>query len=213
MGVPEQIITGQSSAPVVKLYQSIFFIVVSANCHKQRSVHIQDSVVIGFWLTHLQTDTHCPIQLPRNVFEQVCADMHHFPTFGDLLRRRQEIRTEWDIFRRIRPDHPTVRAMAAANVDYNLTGYAIVSLCLPSKCQCNGSTAANANLNTILSLWHRWRSIPKSTAPVVVERGLFLQGWLTSTSSYFPRPLRREGERISFAIFCLVDISSIGHTN
>lgn len=162
LGVPEQIVTGQSSHPVIKL--------------------IQDAVVVAFWLTHVQTDTHCPPVLPRHIIHQLAADMEHFPTFGDLLQRQDQIRTEWDAFQRRQPDHPTVRAMAAAGIDYMDTGYAVFSLCLPATC-CYRSPGGNPiQSNELLALWHRRRALPRSIAEVVVERGLFLQGWLGSST-------------------------------
>ena len=47
MAVSEQVVTGQSGSPVVRL--------------------IQDAVVVVFWLTHLQPESHCPVELPRSI--------------------------------------------------------------------------------------------------------------------------------------------------
>ena len=164
LGVPEQIVTGQSSAPVVRL--------------------IQDAVVVAFWLTDPQRATHGPLCLAQGgVFEQLASDMQHFPTFGDLLRRRAEIAREWDAFRTAQPDHPTVRALTAAGLDYNRTGHALLSLCLPSGCTFLGPTdaAAAGPGGRLAAAWHRGRHLPRSSARVEVRRGLYLQGWLNSS--------------------------------
>ena len=55
MSVTEQVVTGQSGTPVVKL--------------------IQDAVVVVHWLTHLQPKTHCPMELDTGVFSQIAADL------------------------------------------------------------------------------------------------------------------------------------------
>lgn len=162
VSIPEQIVTGQSSTPVVKL--------------------IQDAVVVSFWLTDLQRHTHCPIELSRSVFEQMAADIPHFETFGDLRLRQAEIATAWSAFQRSEPDHPTVRAMAAAGMDYTRSGFAMLSLCLPSDCHFTGKVSASSGPGGRLALaWHRLRGIPSSSSTVVIRNGLFLQGWVNTT--------------------------------
>lgn len=128
-------------------------------------------------LTHLQPETHCPQVLPRAMVEQLAADMDHFVLFGDLLKRMAQVRAEWDTFRLDHPENPTVRALAAAGVDYDRTGFFILSLCLPAGCCYRHAGAVN---NRLARLWHRRRAIPANTGEVIVEHGIFVQGWLTS---------------------------------
>lgn len=115
--------------------------------------------------------------LSRTVFDQLALDLPIFPTLGDLVLRRQQLRNEWNAFRRQRPDpslcvmkdpchpdHPTVRAMATAGIDYNQTGFALFSLCLPETCNYR-STAATANRLAC----HRW--LWSTTGPLVSGTG------------------------------------------
>ena len=84
--------------------------------------------------THPQPQHHCPVQLSRAEFEQLAADLGHFETFGDLLLRWQQVQTSWERLCNTEPTHPTVRAFAAARLDYKYSGYALLSLCLPAGC-------------------------------------------------------------------------------
>ena len=91
MGVPEQIVTGQCSAPVIKLIQvQVRF--------RRGSALARDAVVVAFWLTDLQKGTHCPIDLGRAVFDQIAADMNHVNDFGDLIIRQRQIQDDWNRF-------------------------------------------------------------------------------------------------------------------
>lgn len=104
LALREQVVTGQSGSPVVRLPRMY--------AHMHTSVCIQDAVAVAFWLTHLQPTTHCPLTLSRAVFEQVAADVD----LPSVHARLQCIRTLWET--RIPGDHPMKRAMAAAGVDY-----------------------------------------------------------------------------------------------
>ena len=55
MSVPEQIITGQASSPVIKLTPPPLSSDEEWECDT-----IQDAVVVTFWLTQLQPGSHCP---------------------------------------------------------------------------------------------------------------------------------------------------------
>ena len=152
LSVPEQIVTGQSGSPVVR--------------------PIQDAIAAAHWLTQLDPRTHCPAELPRQTFEQIAADID-----VDLHFRLAGIRSAWDRMRRERPDHPLVRAAAAAGVDYMRTGYCLFSLCLPAECFFRGREPATARLVTMYRLARR---LPPWVVAVDVHRGLFLGGILTS---------------------------------
>ena len=43
-------------------------------------------------LTHLQPETHCPLEMNRHTFEQIAADLD----VPDLLVRLMEVRDHWD---------------------------------------------------------------------------------------------------------------------
>ena len=152
MAVSEQVVTGQSGAPVVRL--------------------IQDAVVVSFWLTHIQTRTHCPMQFERGTFEQIAADIE---VNGSFFERMQEIRTAW--YQLVDPPHPMKRAMAAAGVDYMRSGYAIFSLCLPSGCIFRGPIPSTERLVT---LYYKHRHIPRQSLGIDVQFGIFLGGVITS---------------------------------
>ena len=156
LSVSEQIVTGQSGSPVVKL--------------------IQDAVVVAFWLTQIDPKTHCPRTLGRAIVSQVAIDLPDVHKTGTLARLLQ-IREDWTAFRLHHPDHPTVRAMAIAGVDYNTTGYAVLSLCLPPACVFSGR---NTNTNRLVTMYRRARHLPAHMVPIDVRGGLFLGGWLTS---------------------------------
>ena len=114
LGIAQQIVTGQSSLPVICL--------------------IQDAVGVPFWLSTLQPQTMCPHVLGRRKVQQLAADLPLPGAFGDLLERWSSIQSKWNTFRAHQASHPMVCAMAAAGVDYMATGYALLSLCLPSNC-------------------------------------------------------------------------------
>jgi hypothetical protein len=133
-------------------------------------VSIQDSVVVVYWLSHLQPETHCPLVLPRGIFFQIAADIH-----VDVHARLRDIRWTWE--HRVPSHHPTKRAMAAAGIDYMFTGYAILSLCMPAQCVFRGRTPATERL---VGMYRRARRLPPSTVPIDVDHGLFLGGIVTS---------------------------------
>ena len=149
--MPEQVVTGQSGTPVVRL--------------------IQDAVVVAFWLSHLQPETHCPLQLSRAVFEQIATDID----VPSVFARLEQIRNRW--LYEIPADHPMKRAMSAAKVDYMRTGFAILSLCLPSSCQFAGRMPAS---ETLVSLYRRQRRLPPKSVCIDVQRGLYLGGIITA---------------------------------
>ena len=77
LAVSEQVVTGQSGSPVVRL--------------------IQDAILVSFWLStdlswkcrnvcpsHLNPENHCPVQFERSVFEQIAVDI----PLDALLARR-----------------------------------------------------------------------------------------------------------------------------
>ena len=152
LAVREQVVTGQSGAPVVRL--------------------IQDAVVVSFWLTHLQAATHCPMLFQRSVFEQIAADID---VVGSLFERLEAIRHSWQFH--VDPCHPTKRAMAAANVDYMQSGYAIFSLCLPPGCVFHGQIPATEQLVT---LYCKHRHLPRRHLQIDIQAGIFLGGFVTS---------------------------------
>lgn len=149
----------QSSAPVIRL--------------------IQDAVVVAFWLSDLQQADHCPIDLDQGLFEQMAVDIEHYPTLGDLRARQATIAQRWDRFRAEHPNHPTVRAFAAAGRDYNRSGFAMLSLCVPDDC-CFHAKSGSGPTSHLANVWHRIRGLPRSTATVIIDQGLFLQGWINA---------------------------------
>ena len=157
LAVPEQVVTGQSGAPVVRL--------------------IQDAVVVAFWLSHLQPETHCPLQLSRAVFEQIAADID----VSSVFARLEQIQHRW--LYEIPADHPMKRAMSAAKVDYMRTGFAILSLCLPSGCQFAGRMPAS---ETLVSLYRRQRRLPPKSVCIDVQRGLYLGQGIFQEGGYPP---------------------------
>ena len=130
----------------------------------------------AFWLTQIEPSTHCPRNLGAFVFSQVALDLPDVCHTGTLTRLLQ-IRGTWNAFRCSHPDHPTVRALAAAGVDYTTTGYAVLSLCIPPTCCFTGRTANSVRL---LTMYRRARHLPAHTLPIVVCNGLFLGGFVTS---------------------------------
>ena len=134
------------------------------------------SEAAGQWLTHLQPSTHCPIQLSPACFAQMAVDMDHFPSLGDLLLRRRQIKEEWEKFQLRNPHHTTVRSMAASGQDFNLSGYAMLSLCIPPTC-CYRSR--NARSNRLSGMFHRYRRISPEAAEVEVVNGVFALGPMT----------------------------------
>ena len=151
MCVSEQVVTGQSGSPVVRL--------------------IQDAIVVTFWLTHLQPETHCPMVLSRSVFEQIAVDID----LPSVIHRLREIEHTWRY--EIPHDHAMKQAMAQANVDYMRTGYAILSLCLPGTCQFHGRIPATERL---VNLYRRERHLPPKSIPIDIRHGIFLGGVITS---------------------------------
>ena len=67
--------------------------------------------------------------------------------------------------------------MAAANVNYTRTGYAVMSLCLPEGCMFTGRMPATERL---VSLYDKHRRFPRSTVPIEIKHGIFLGGMITS---------------------------------
>lgn len=124
------------------------------------------------WLTQIEPRTHAPIELPRAWFEQIAADID-----VNVFERLTSIRKAWDDIRRDRPDHPIVRASAAADVDFMRTGLCLFSLCLPSDCFFRGRDPSTIRL---VSMYCSARRLPRASVPVDVQRGLFLGGLLTS---------------------------------
>lgn len=111
----------------------------------------------------------------------MAVDMEHYPTLGDLRARQLTIAGRWEAFRLEQPDHPTVRAFAAAGMDYNRSGFAMLSLCLPEDCTYTGGACGHSGpTGHLANVWHQMRFIPRSTAPVEIRGGLFLQGWLNA---------------------------------
>lgn len=153
LSVSEQIVTGQSGSPVVK--------------------PIQDAVAVAHWLTQIDPRTHCPAALPRAAFEQIAADVD-----VNVFDRLRGIRAAWDELRADQPDHPLVRAAAAAGVDYMRTGFCLFSLCLPPGCHHRGP--AEPASGRLVTMYRRARRLPPWTVRVDVRRGLFLGGVITS---------------------------------
>ena len=82
--------------------------------------------------TQLNPRTHAPYDLGRHAFSQIAADID-VDLYGRLVRHAcrararthallpaADIREQWD--RRVPPDHPAKRSLAAAGVDYLQTG-------------------------------------------------------------------------------------------
>jgi hypothetical protein len=132
---------------------------------------------VAFWLTHVDHITHCPRSLGRSIFSQVAFDLPEPVDCGGIIGRLMRIRVDWDTFRYKNPDHPTVRSLAAAGIDYHLTGYALLSLCVPPNCCFRGRIP---NTNRLVTMYRRVRCLPSSVVPIVVDHGLFLGGWVTS---------------------------------
>ena len=127
----------------------------------------------AFWLTQLEPSTHAPRSLGAVTFSQVVLDLPD----PDILSRILRMQGAWNAFRCTHPDHPTVRALAAAGIDYATTGYAVLSLCIPPTCCFAGRPANNLRL---LTMYRKARHLPAHTLPVTVRNGLFLGGVLTS---------------------------------
>lgn len=123
--------------------------------------------------------THCPVDLADGVFEQMAVDIGHLSTLGDLRLRQRQISERWAAFCDDHPDHPTVCAFAASGQDYNRSGFALLSLCLPPDCTYTG-TVTTGPTGHLANIWHQVRFLPRSTAPVLVQNGLFIQGWLNA---------------------------------
>jgi len=155
MSVEEQIVTGQSGAPVVKL--------------------IQDSVVVCFWLCQRDPITHLPLILPHSQWCQIAADFN-LPSIHDSIH---QLRQRWQQFSVRNPNHPLVRLLLATNTDYCMTGYAILSLCLPITCTFLGTMPSTQGL---LCKYCRLRYFPVSYIPLDIQNGLFLGGLPTSDS-------------------------------
>jgi hypothetical protein len=153
LGVPEQVVTGQSGSPVVK--------------------PIQDAVATAHWLTQTDPRTHAPPALSSVAFAQIAADID----VPSVHARLAELRRAWDALRADRPDHPLVRATASADVDYLRTGFALFSLCLPADCTFRGREPATARL---VNMYRTARRLPKGAVPIDIRHGLFLGGIVTS---------------------------------
>jgi hypothetical protein len=104
------------------------------------------------------------------VFCQIATDIE-----VDVHARLQEIRWMWEHC--VPPDHPTKRAMLAAGADFMLSGYAVLSLCLPAHCVFHGRPPATDRL---VGMHRRGRHLPPSVVPISVDHGLFLGGVVTS---------------------------------
>jgi hypothetical protein len=166
VSVSEQIVTGQSGSPVVKLIQDA---VVVAYCPGPRRAPRPRPR-----LTQIDPRTLCPLAMPRSTFSQIAADID-----VDLHARLAQIRGAWDRFRSTAAGaaHPTVRAMAAADVDYGTTGFCLFSLCLPAACDFRGREPAT---NHLVTIYRRSRGLPGTAVRVDVRDGLFLGGFLTA---------------------------------
>jgi hypothetical protein len=125
-------------------------------------------------LTQTDPRTLCPLAMPRSTFSQIAADID-----VDLHARLAQIRGAWDRFRSTAAGaaHPTVRAMAAADVDYGTTGFCLFSLCLPAACDFRGREPAT---NHLVTIYRRSRGLPGTAVRVDVRDGLFLGGFLTA---------------------------------
>ena len=167
MSVSEKIVTGQSGSPVVKLIQDAV-VGRGLSWPKTKPTHSPTA----FWLTQLDPSTHAPRSLGVVTFSQVALDL---PDPG-ILSRILQLRGTWNAFRCAHPDHPTVRALAAAGVDYATTGFAVLSLCIPPTCCFTGRAANNTRL---LTMYRKARHLPAHTLPVTVHNGLFLGGVVT----------------------------------
>ena len=174
MSVSEQIVTGQSGSPVVKLIQDA---VVDGDLASRCVSTGPNHRPVAFWFTHIDHVTHCPRSLGRAIFSQVALDLPEPADCGGTIGRLMRIRHNWDTFRHKNPDHPTVRAFAAAGIDYHTTGYALLSMCVPSNCCFQGRSP---NTNRLVTMYRRARCLPASMVPIVVDHGLFLGGWVTS---------------------------------
>lgn len=153
LSVKEQIVTGQSGTPVVK--------------------PIQDAVGVSYWLTQLNPRTHSPLVFSDTAFFQIAADID-----VDVHARLREIRRRWDTFRTVEcPDHPLVRNMANADVDYMRTGYCLFSLCLPANCNFRGRPPATDRL---VNMYRKARHLRRDAVIVDVRHGCYLGGILTS---------------------------------
>ena len=97
------------------------------------------------------------MRLTRAEFEQLSVDLGHFETFGAFLLRRRSVQDAWDRLRATEPEHPTVRAFAAAGEDFCSSGYALLSLCLPEG-SCYHTTGVAAN-NRLIAQWYRSRRV------------------------------------------------------
>jgi hypothetical protein len=140
--ISEQVVTGQSGSPVVRL--------------------IQDAVAVPFWLTHCQPQTHCPLELSATSFHQIAADID----LPSVHARLAEVRDAWE--RAVPGSHPMKRAMAAAGVDYMRTGLALLSLCLPPRSVFRGRAPATARL---VAMYMRSRWLPGTYVPLEVAHG------------------------------------------
>ena len=137
LAVSEQLVTGQSGAPVVRLIQAC---VPPA---QRRTEGTGDSIAVAFWLTstlvrmtsvepgtQLNPRTHAPYDLGRHMFSQIAADID-VDLYARLVRNAcrparaflpaADIREQWDV--RVPHDHHTKRSLAAAGVDYLQTGF------------------------------------------------------------------------------------------
>lgn len=153
MAVREQIVTAQSGGAVVKL--------------------IQDSVLVCFWLTQLDPRTLAPLPLSRSHWSQIVADIE-LPSLPSAL---ESLRCRWETFSLLHPEHPLVSRLLAARQDFVETGYAIMSLCLPTSCTFSGNRSSNW---AMLCEYARQRRIPTAAIPIDIRMGLFLGGIPTS---------------------------------
>ena len=148
---------------------------------------IQDAVLVPFWLTQLQPDTHCPLVLSRSMLQQIAADIDlpSVPARLQSIAPRSSLTPlseDEDLMARawntlVPTDHPLKRALAAAGIDYMSTGYVILSLCLPERCVFRGRSPATARL---VRMYLRARGLPPSAMVIDVAHGLYLGGVVTS---------------------------------
>ncbi len=99
---------------------------------------------VSHWLTHIDPRTMCPPMLSDTVFCQIASDID-----VDLHVRLATIHREWIALRVECTEHPAVRAMAIAGVDYMRTVFCLFSLCLPDGCTFRGREPATSRLKTM----------------------------------------------------------------
>lgn len=138
-----------------------------------------DAVAVSFWLTQLQPSTHCPLDLGASTFSQIAVDIDVIRVVAwrqapdaDLHERLSAAlrRAAGGHTRTVAPTHPprpsheTIprdqarpRLRTAAGIDYMHTGYAVMSLCLPTRCVFRGRPPATLHL---VDAYRRSRGLP-----------------------------------------------------